>query len=189
MTIPDSIIKNSSEVSQLKRDDEASKNGKNNVLYPIFSDCVKHTTDEFWKSFFKDLSIGKCPKSIYISNNTIYSSNKKKGFFYIIPTDNINNTKTSKEVFTELRELITANTSIRSSIDISKKKAELRRKKSNAITNDTTWSDIRKKNVRELLLINYAIRMKKKYKLDWDSARYLYSLIQLSHLSSTDVVF
>ena len=183
MTVLESDIKKN---KKDKKSIQIFKNGKNTILYPIFSECKRYTTDDFWKNLFDDLSIGKCPKSIYISNDIIYSSNKKKGFSYIIPTDN---TKTPKEVFTELRELLINNTSICSSLDVSKKKEEIRKKQEEEILDDisdeTTWSEIRKKNTREIFIIKFVIRMKKKYKLDWCSARHLYSLIQLGFIYKT----
>lgn len=158
------------------------KNGKNNVLYPILLECIQYTTDEFWKNLFEDLSYGKCPKSIYISNNTIYSSNKRKVFSYIIPMDG---TKHAKDVFTEIRELFINNTSICSHIDITKRKEKLKQKTEDEITDKTSWSDVRKKNLREIFIVKYVSRMQKKYKLTWTSARHLYSLIQLGFINKT----
>lgn len=164
---------------------EIFKKGKNNVVYPIFLDCIKYISDEFWKGIFEDLSIGKCPKSIYISGGTIYSSNKKKSFSYIIPTEREN--KSPKEMFTELRELLISNTTICSSTDVSMKKEELKERKvdEDEVTDSTTWSKIRKKNTRELFIIRFVIRMKKKFNLSWTTARHLYSLIQIGFIYKT----
>lgn len=189
-SVSDSSIKKPVIKKTAKKDVQIFKNGKNNILYPIFADCIRFTTDEFWKNLFEELSYGKCPKSIYISNSTIYSSNKRKGFSYIIPMDGI---KTPKEVFVEIRELLMNNTAICSSIDVSIKKEELREKQDDEITNETTWSEIRKKNLREIFIVKYAVRMKKKHKLSWIAARHLYSLIQIGfiykHQTSKDVNF
>lgn len=176
--------------TRVKKDIQIFKNSKSSVQYPIFNDCIRYTSDEFWKNLFEDLSIGKCPKCIYISNDTIYSSNKRKGFSYIIPQQG---SRSAKEVFTELRELLISNTSICSSIDVSIKNKEIRKQKEDEITNKTTWSEIRKKNMREIFIIKFVVRMKKKYKLDWDQARNLYNIVQLGFLYKTqqskDVVF
>ncbi len=154
---------------------------KCNIVYPIFSECVKYTNDEFWKNLFDDLSLGKYPKSIYISGGTIYPSNKRKGFSYIIPT---NEDKSPQEVATELRTLLIENTSICSTTDISEKRKELKEKNLNVdeITNETTWSKIKKKNIREILIIKYVIRMKEEHKLNWEQTRGLNSLIQMGFI-------
>jgi hypothetical protein len=162
-----------------------NKNKKNTILYPIFAKCTNYTTDEFWKNLFDNLSIGKCPKSIYISNCTIYSSNKRKGFSYIIPTSDVSGSDNPENIFTELRELLISNTSICSSTDVSIKKKEIREKQEDDITNTTTWSEIRKKNLREILIIKFVVRMKKKYKFDWKKSRDLYIMIQIGFIYKT----
>ena len=43
--------------------------GKNDMIYPIFIDCMRYTDDIFWKNTFEELSYGKCPYGIYISND------------------------------------------------------------------------------------------------------------------------
>ena len=159
-----------------------------NIIYPIFHDCIQHTEDEFWKYILEELSKGKCPKSIYISNNVIHSSNKKKRFSYPIDSS-----KSSLIVFNELKELLTTHTSICSSIDIKQQTEQLNRNNDGEITNKTTWSEIHKKTLRDIFIINFIIRMKNKYKLSWNSAKDLYSTIQIAFLYKTqvskDVVF
>ncbi len=164
------------------------KTNKNVVAYPILLECSKYFTDEFWKNLFEEMSYGKCPKAFYISNNTIYSSNKRKYFSYIIPKD-----KHASIIALEIKDLLVANTSICSVQDTNEKQRNLLEKSENSITDETTWSSIRKKNIRELFIIKFVIRMKEQYKLDWSMTRHLYSLIQLSFMfktqSSKDVVF
>jgi hypothetical protein len=162
-----------------------NKNKKNIILYPVFVKCTQYTTDEFWKNLFDNLSVGKCPKSIYISNGTIYSSNKRKGFSYIIPTSNVSGLNDPQNIFIELRELLIRNTSICSSIDVSIKKKEIREKQEDDITDTTTWSEIRKKNLREIFIIKFIVRMKKKYKFDWNKSRDLYIMIQIGFIYKT----
>jgi CRISPR/Cas system-associated exonuclease Cas4 (RecB family) len=171
--------------STIKKDVQIFKNGKNNILYPIFLECIQYTNDDFWKNLFEELSYGKCHKSIYISNGTIYSSNKKKSFSYIIPESK---NKNSQEVFTDIRKLLMENTSICSAIDISTKKEELKENQiDDEITDDTSWGEIRKKNLREIFLIKYSVNMKKKYKLSWAVTRQLYSMIQVGFIYKTIV--
>ena len=161
---------------------------RSSYKYPIFRDCIKCTTDDFWKTLLDDLSQGKCPKSIYISNGTIYTSNKRKGFTYIIP-DKVPEDKTIQNIFDEFREIIIENTAICSTVDISKRKKELKEKNSSVdeITNDTTWSEIRKKNIRENFLIEYVLRMRKEFKMNWIATRHLYSIIQLGFIGKTQI--
>lgn len=164
------------------------KPSKNVVAYPILLECSKFFIDEFWKNLFEEMSCGKCPKSFYISNNTIYSSNKRKYFSYIIPKD-----RPASLVSQEIKELLVTNTSLCSIQDTQQRQDHLIQKFENNITDETTWSSIRKKNIRELFIVKYVIRMKELYNLNWENTRHLYTIIQLAFIfktqSSKDVVF
>lgn len=185
----------STEIKKLEKIIENSsssfKLNKPRLPYPIFSKCKEYTRDEFWITIFEELSQGKTPKVIYISGDVIYSSNKRKNFSYPIPQEN---EKSPEEVFRELKELLINNTSLYSSIDLEQKKKKLiPHYLSNEINDDTTWNEIKKKNLREVFIIKYVIRMKIKHNLTWNSARLLYSTIQLSlecktH-TSKDIIF
>lgn len=164
-----------------KSDVQIFKNGKNFVLYPIFLECSKCTTDEFWKNIFEHMSYGKCPSCIYISNNTIYSSNKKKPFSFIISND-----KSPTEVFYELKDLLMKNTSLCSVSDTKDKREKIKSKTTKEeITDTTTWTEIRMKNLKDLFIIKFVIRMRSKYQLTWEAARDLYSIIQTGFLTKT----
>lgn len=166
-----------------KQDVQIFKNGKNFVLYPIFLDCCKYTTDEFWKNMFEHMSYGKCPSCVYISNNTIYSSNRKKAFSFMIPLDN---SKPAKEVFSELKDLLMKNTSLCSVADTKAKREKIKEKvDKDEVTDETSWTEIRKKNLKEIYIIKFVIRMRSKYRLEWDKTRELYSLIQIGLLTKT----
>ena len=61
------------------------------------------------------------------------------------------------------------------------------------ITSSTTWTEIRRKNTKEIIIIRFVLRMKSKYKLTWDATKDLYSLINIGLLSKTqtskDIIF
>lgn len=89
--------------------------GKKELHYPIFHECSELVSDEYWKSLFDDLGYGKYPKGLYISNNTICSTNKRKAFTYSF----IN--KPAKLIARELHELILEHTNLYSNRDLKKK--------------------------------------------------------------------
>lgn len=170
-------------------DDVTDRDDSNkNYLYPVFSKCIPYTSDPFWIGLLEDLSNGKCPKSIYISNSTIYCTGKKNGFSFFIPKE-VND---YKEFFIHLKESLSENTSICSSIDIDIKKKKIKESK-REVTNTSLWSDIKKKNTKDMYILEYVIRMKKKYNTEWCIARQLYSLVQIAFIykthSSKDIVF
>src|SRR3989344_2190754 len=163
--------------------------GKNEVLYPIFKECSKLTTDEYWTTFFEDLSCGKFQRFIYILNNTLYCNNKKNSFTY-----NFLN-KSSKIVFDELHELIINNTNIHSNRDTRKKlnDMQLLKKEIQEIKNVVKFSMIKKKNSRDILIINFVIKMKYTHDLSWEESQHLHQLIKIGFLdksiSSADVIY
>jgi len=163
-------------------DTQVFKNGKNLVLYSVFLECCSYTNDEFWKDIFEQLSYGKCPSCIYISGNTIYASNKKKPFSYVIPIKG-----DSQDVFIELKELLMTHTALCSIADNKAKQKTVNPKDKDDITNKTSWTEIRKKNIREIFLIKFVLRMRSKHQLSWDAARELYSLIQIGLLTKIQI--
>src|ERR1700690_3860665 len=119
--------------------------GKKEVLYPIFEECSNIVSDEYWKSFYDELSYGKTPKSLYISNGTICTSNKRKSFTYSFTN------KQAKTVAKELHTLILENTNLYSNKDLKKKKLdmELAKKEIEKTKKVSKFSMIKSKNTRE----------------------------------------
>ncbi len=163
------------------------------VTYPVFLKCSEVVTDEFWKKLFIDLSDGKCPKCIFISNGIIYSANKKTPFSFLIPKTV---DRDITEIATEFHSLLTLNTTLCSSFDNEQKRSEMLLKKKTAhtlTTSNINWSSIRKKHEREMHIVNYVINMKEFYKMDWNRTKELFSLILVGMMmksqTSKDVVF
>ena len=169
--------KTSSKISDV----QIFKNGKNLVMYPIFLECCNFTSDEFWKNMFEQMSYGKCPSCIYISNNTIHSSNKKKSFSFIIPTN-----KSPRDVFIELKSLLMENTSLCSIADTKAKREKIKSKvDKDEITNETTWTEIRKKNLKDIFIMKFVLRMRSKHKLSWEATKDLFRIIKIGLYSKT----
>ena len=153
--------------------------------YPIFSECVEYTDDEFWRGIFQNLALGKCPKGLYIARDVICSSNTKHGVFYRIPRDG-----SPEEVYNEVKALFT-DLGICSARDISIKTAELTER--DDVTDDTVWSDIRKKTRREMYIMKWVLRMRRKHGLSWSDAQHLHNIVQWGFACKTqtsrDVTF
>lgn len=143
------------------------------VLYPILLECAKLTRDEFWVQFYQDLATGKSAKGIFISHGVIQSSNNKRnGFAYSI-TD-----KAPEVIVPELHNLITSHTSICSRKDTVKRKAFIKDLKEELEEyKDGKWTSIKRKNLRAMLLVNYAISLQKAYDLSWDATIAAYRTI------------
>lgn len=163
--------------------------GRKEVVNPIFLECSSLCKDEFWISIYNDLSLGKTPRGLYLKNGALHSTNKRKGFSYTFTK------KTAEEIMTELHVLITEKTNIYSDKDMKKKKKDMEKVKNKIkqMRDVDKFSMIRKKKTREMLLDAFVIKMKYKYKLQWDIVRSLREKIKLGFLEkklvSADVIY
>lgn len=155
--------------------------GRKDVIHPVFQECIKLTDDEFWKSLYEDLSYGRYPKGIYIVGTNICNTNKRKFFSYNFSE------KDPKEIVKEFRTLILENTNIYSSKDKKKKKKDIEKIKSGIqkVGDIEKFSSIKKKSVKEMLIINFVVEMKNKYSLSWNEARELKILINIGFIDKT----
>lgn len=144
---------------------------KKDILYPIFLECVQHTTDSFWKNIFEDLAYGKTPSGSYISKGFICCSYKDKDFSYKICK------KDPKRLYADIYNLFHVRLGILSSKDRNKRKLDFNTLETNIHTSKKKWGDIKKKNIKDLLIEMYVIKMKNKYRFSMKQTSYLLSLI------------
>lgn len=140
----------------------AAKPKQKEVIYPILLECAAITKDEFWIQFFQDMASGKASKGVWISHGVIQSSNKRNGFSYSIAD------KAPEVIVAELHHLITTHTSICSRKDAAKKKAFVDELDDELTAYDEgKWTSIKRKNIRMMLLVDYAIQLQRAYNLGW----------------------
>jgi len=133
------------------------------IVYPIFLECCQYTNDIFWENIFENLAYGKPPCGSYFSKNFLCCSYEQKEFNYKIEK------KDSETVYEEVFSLLTNRLGIFSHQE--------KVKKINDIKN---WNDIKKKNLKKLLIELYVSRMRTKYSLSIKQARYLLSTILIA---------
>jgi hypothetical protein len=158
---------------------------KKEIIYPIFLECCHHTDDTFWENIFEDLAYGKSPYGTYISKNFLCCSYKKKEFSYKIEK------KDAKIMYTEVYNLLT------NRLGLLSQREKVQKRKAFTDVEDTIkdsrkkWSDIRKKNMKELLIELYVTRMKNKHSLSIKQAQYLLSVVLIAMvfkvISSEDI--
>jgi hypothetical protein len=159
---------------------------KKDVIFPIFLECCQYANgDIFWENVFEDLAYGRAPYGAYISKNFLSCNYKKKEFNYPIEK------KDPKVIHTEVYALLSKKLGILSQRD----KVNLEKNFSQAETDlketRKNWAKIRKKNMRELLIELFVIRMKNEFVLTNDQSRDLLSFIfmalTLKVISSDDI--
>ena len=146
------------------------------IVYPIFLQSSQYATDKFWEKIFEDLAYGVTPYGVYVTNTTINCKTKTGNM-----TSVIINFKNPKTTYTEVYEMFYNVLGIMSPCERKSNCDKLNEKN----VSIETWSDIRKKNVKEILIEIFSIQMKKLYKLSVNQTRFLISIIYTSLLFKT----
>lgn len=144
---------------------------KKEIIYPIFLECCNLIDDTFWKNVFEDLAYGKCPYGTYITKDFFCCNYKNKEFSYKIEK------KDPMQLYNDIYELLVKKLGLLSHKDKIKKKIDFTLLEDEIKENRKSWSNIRKKNIKDLLIENYVIDMKNKFSLTVKQARNLLSLI------------
>lgn len=144
------------------------------IIYPIFLECCQYADDTFWENIFEDLAYGKAPYGTYISKDFLCCNYKKKEFNYKIEN------KEASKMFDEVYNLLTKKLGLLSQKEKVKKRKAFIDAEESIKESRKNWSDIRKKNTKELLIELYVTRMKNKHSLSIKQARYLLSIIMIS---------
>lgn len=144
------------------------------LLYPFLIECCKYTEDRFWKSIFEDLAYGITPSGTYINKDFLMCNYKDKEFTYKIQNKN------SREIYDDLFNIFKSKLCLVSRDEIINKKKIIEDKYSNHLYEYVYWSDIKKKNIKELMIERYAIEMKNNYNLTHAQTKYLVSIIFLA---------
>ena len=159
---------------------------KKEIIYPIFLECCQYTDDLFWIYIFEDLSYGKCPYGCYINKNFLCCSFKGKEFSYKIDSN-----KDPKVMFEEIYNLLHNKLGFYSEIQRRSKIKNIEIPESN--WKDKKWNNIKNKNVKDFIIDNYVISMKKLYSLDDNTVIKLkfviLSGIIFKTISNNDIVY
>lgn len=146
---------------------------KKEIVYPIFLECCQCATDSYWENIFEELAYGKSPYGSYISKGFLCCSYKKKDFSYKIEKKN------PKQMYEDIYNLLTNKLGLLSQQDKIKKRKLFKDVEKSLNDCRKNWNDIRKKNVKELLIELYVTRMKDKHSLTIKQARHLLSIIYI----------
>jgi len=160
---------------------------KREVIYPIFLKCIKYAEDLFWKNIFEELAYNNCYNGSYISKGFFCSSIKGKEFTYKFLDKN------ELQLYNDITKLMKEKLNILSKND-KKVMIEEFEKVENELKNDQNiWENIKKKSIKEILIQNFLIKMKNKYKIRDLQIKKLYNLINLGFLlksiKNTDIIY
>lgn len=147
---------------------------KHDIIYPIFMECCHFTNDIFWGTIFENLAYGKTPYGTYISKDFLCCKYKKKEFSYKIER------KPADIVYEEVYNLLTNKVGILSQQEKLKKKKNLIEIENTIKDSIKNWNDIKKKNLKEILIELYVINIKNKYSLTINQTKYLLSILYIA---------
>ena len=147
---------------------------KHDIIYPIFMECCHFTNDIFWGTIFENLAYGKTPYGTYISKDFLCCKYKKKEFSYKIER------KPADIVYEEVYNLLTNKVGILSQQEKLKKKKNLIEIENTLKDSRKNWNDIKKKNLKEILIELYVINIKNKYSLTINQTKYLLSILYIA---------
>lgn len=142
------------------------------VLYPIFLKCCQYLHDPFWIYLFEDMAFGKCPYGILIKDQCIYSVLKNREFTYSLQQG-----KLVEEVCEDLRQIFTQKLHILSQEDHLHFRTECQKNMRNYMNNISSWNDIRKKNLKDMLIEQYTLSQKKMYNYSFNFTRKFLAII------------
>ena len=145
---------------------------KRELMYPIFIQCCQYTDkDSFWENIFEDLAYGKGPYGTYISKGFLCCNYKQKEFSYKIEK------KPSQQIYQEVYDLLNKKLGLLSHKEKILKRKAFKDMEDTMKDSRKKWNDIRKKNIKELMIELYVIRMKKEHSLSIKQTRHLLSVI------------
>ena len=134
------------------------------------------------------MSKGKMPYGIHCNDNTTLTTHYKNKNFYYIFAD-----KNPDIIFEELKELFIINFGLRSELDIKLYKKQLVTNLKHITENrDNNWKSIRRDSIKNTILIQYVISMKKKHNLTKQiTSRLLQDIreyLEIKIITSEDIV-
>ena len=144
---------------------------KKEIIYPVFLECCQHADDSFWENIFEDLAYGKTPYGTYINKNFLCCSYKNKEFSYKIER------KDSDELYNDIYNLLKNKLGILSNKEKIKKRLDFKNTETRIKEGGQEWVNIRKKNIKNLLVERYVVDMKNKHSLTITQAKYLLSVL------------
>lgn len=151
------------------------------ILNPVFLEIREYATDPFWKKIFTDLATGNTSFGLHITTKTICCSDPKKKFRYVL-------NKSPKTMFKNIQHLLIDKIGLQSTHE---KKIHLENEKIDVT--HLEWSKIRKRNVRNMLLEDYVLLLKKQYDLTIEKTRHVLNLLHtglfFKWITSKDIIF
>jgi len=143
------------------------------IMFPVFLECCEISEDPYWKSIYEDLAYGRTVEGTYISKGFLRCNHKGKSFSYKLDKTD------PEEVCKDIYRIFSTKLGIQSMSEKHRQAMTFYDKETCLKNTVTSWADIRKKSVKELLIELFVFAECRKYSLPIKTARYILSLIYL----------
>jgi len=144
------------------------------ITQPIFLKCCQYTVDKFWDKIFDDLAYGKMPFGVYFSRGFLCCSGKTTECVQVIEHQN------PKLIHDKVYNFLNEKVGILSPTEKLNKQKEVEIIGQQNKDKRCNWVDIKKKNVKDLLIERFATNMKSLHNLTIKQTQYLISVIGMA---------
>lgn len=161
------------------------------VIFPIFEECKSFTLDSFWRDKFTEFSCNQFPPGMRYDStrkNLVLKIDGKKTEFVSVNDNN------PAETFQSMMRILRGKYDMRSSRDLKVQKKTIEEAmKKHEVDLNCEFKNIKPRNLKDRLIMNYISSLKIKHKLTDFEFNYLISVVQLGFqfrsLSTNDVVY
>lgn len=152
---------------------------KKELIYPFFLECCQYADDTFWENIFEELAYGKPPYGTYISKDFLCCSYKNKEFSYKIER------KAPEVLYHDIYRLLTEKLGILSYREKEQKRLDFHELEKTIQESRSDWSNIRKKNIKDIMYERYVIDMKREHNLSLNQCKKLLATVLVSIMFKT----
>lgn len=145
---------------------------RDELLHPVFLNCCRFAVDIFWKTLFEDLAYGITPYGTYIANDAIHCK-APNGSTVSTFIDHNDAEKTYNDFYTILFEVM----KIASPEQRIQAQNMFKMFEETSLSSRTRWVDIRKKNIKDVLIDIFVSKMKQEHELSLRSSVKLKTVI------------
>jgi hypothetical protein len=141
-------------------------------VFPLFLQASQHATDPFWTHLFEQMAHAKYPSGIYFDPTSQIIFCKLKGKEGMLSLESIASDPTL--VYQETRSFLQEKVGLHSQQEHF---VQLQQFRDRLVQPHESWIQVRKKNIRDLLLEQYVVSLRTLYQLSFRQLRHLYSLL------------
>lgn len=157
------------------------------ILHPVFLNCCRLTVDKFWENIFEDLAYGVTPYGAYIQNNAInYKSKVGVTISVIIYNDD------PERTYSNVYDMLSNTMNISSPDQRLQAQTTFKSFEDEYANSRENWSDIKRKNTKDILIDMFTVRMRTQNKLSITETQILRSKISTAILfnviDSSDII-